>query len=331
MSPGDLAQVLCHLENDQKDPNLLVGFDLMDDAGVYRISDGLALVQTVDFFTPIVDDPYTYGQIAAANALSDVYAMGGKPMTALSISCFPATIEPEILAEILKGGQSKIKEAGAILLGGHTVTDEELKYGLSVTGTVEPFKVLSNAGAKAGDALILTKPIGTGVLTTAFKFDLIGEQELSEAASVMAALNKSASEAMQKIGADACTDITGFGLLGHSLEMAKASQVQFIIDSKKVPRMNLVMELIKEEAVPGGAYSNIAHFEEWISFDEGISKQEKIMFFDPQTSGGLLIAVPTEKAQLLLDEINRSQPGWAEIIGEIREKDCKSPTYIKVV
>lgn len=331
MSPGDLAQVLCHLDHDQKDPNLLVGFDLMDDAGVYRISEELALVQTLDFFTPIVDDPFLYGQIAAANALSDVYAMGAKPMTALSVSCFPVTVEPGVLAEILKGGQDKIKESGAVLLGGHTVTDEELKYGLSVTGTVHPSKVFTNAGAKAGDALILTKPIGTGILTTAFKFDLINEQELSEAAGVMSTLNKAASEAMQRVGAHACTDITGFGLLGHSLEMAKAGGVQLIIDSGKVPKMNRVAELIREEAVPGGAYSNMTHFDEWLTFRESIAMPEKIALFDPQTSGGLLIAVPSEKAERLLAEINGNQPDWARIIGEVTDKDSQSQKYIKII
>lgn len=330
MSPSDLAQVLCHLEYDQKDPNLLVGFDLMDDAGVYRISDELVLVQTLDFFTPIVDDPFMYGQIAAANALSDVYAMGAKPMTALSVSCFPVTVEPDILAEILKGGQDKIKEAGAVLLGGHTVTDEELKYGLSVTGTVHPSKVFTNAGARAGDVLILTKPIGTGILTTAFKFDLISEQELSEAAEVMSTLNKAASEAMQKIGAHACTDITGFGLLGHSLEMAKASGVQLIIDSGRVPKMARVAELIKEEAVPGGAYSNMTHFDEWLTFHENISMPEKIALFDPQTSGGLLISVPAEKSQQLLAETNRNQPDWARIIGEVTNRDSQSKKFITI-
>ena len=222
---SDLAQVLCHLDdNDKKrDPNLIVGFDKSDDAGVYKLSDELALVQTVDFFTPVVDDPYLYGQIAAANSLSDIYAMGGKPLTALNIACFSCSITPTILAEILNGGADKIKEAGAVLVGGHTVTDKEVKYGLSVTGLVEPSKVITNSGAKPGDVLILTKPLGTGILTTSFKFDLISDEELKEAANVMSTLNKTASEEMQKIGVNACTDITGFGLMGHSYEMAKGN------------------------------------------------------------------------------------------------------------
>lgn len=333
MSPSDLAQVLCHLDNHKKDknPNLLVGFDLMDDAGVYKISEDMALVQTVDFFTPVVDDPYMYGQIAAANALSDIYAMGAKPLTTLSIACFSTSVDSEVLAEILKGGQLKIKESGAVLLGGHTVTDEEVKYGLSVTGTVEPTKVLTNAGAKPGDVLILTKPIGTGILTTAFKLEMIGEQEIEEATIVMSTLNKGASEAMQKIGAHACTDITGFGLLGHSLEMAKASNVHLTIDSESVPTMERVIDLIEKKAIPGGTYSNKRFFEESVFFNEGISKQHKILLFDAQTSGGLLIAVSKDKAQQLLEEINKTDPNWAKVIGKIEEKDNQNQQYITVV
>lgn len=333
MSPSDLAQVLCHLDNHKQDenPNLLVGFDLMDDAGVYKISEEMALVQTVDFFTPVVDDPYMYGQIAAANALSDIYAMGAKPLTTLSIACFSTSVESEVLAEILKGGQSKIKESGAVLLGGHTVTDEEVKYGLSVTGTVEPTKVITNSGARPGDVLILTKPIGTGILTTAFKLEMIGEQEIKEATVVMSTLNKVASEAMQKIGVHACTDITGFGLLGHSLEMAKASNVQLTIDSGRVPVMDSVLDLIERKAIPGGTFSNMRYFEESVSFHDSISKGNKIVLFDAQTSGGMLIAVSEDKAQQLLEEINKTDPKWAKIIGQIEEKDSQNQQYITVV
>jgi selenide,water dikinase len=322
MGPADLAQVLCHLDNKNKstDPNLLIGFNTSDDAGVYKISPELALVQTVDFFTPIVDDPYLYGQIAAANSLSDVYAMGGKPLTVLNVACFSCSLDPAILAEILKGGEQKIREAGAILLGGHTVTDNEIKYGLSVTGIVDPKKVVTNSGAKAGDVLILTKPIGTGIITTAFKHDFIGEEELEEAATAMSTLNRDASEAMQKIGVNSCTDITGFGLLGHSCEMADGSGVELIIYSSKVPLMKRVLELIGEEFVPGGAYSNMQYFEKWINLDDCIGKANRIALFDPQTSGGLLISVPAENAQILLKELHENNVEWAEIIGEVVEK-----------
>lgn len=309
------------MDNDKNtDPNLIVGFDKSDDAGVYMVSPELALIQTVDFFTPVVDDPYLYGQIAAANALSDVYAMGGKPLTVLNVACFSCSLDPAVLAEILKGGAQKIKEAGATLVGGHTVTDNEIKYGLSVTGTINPKNVVTNSGAKPGDVLILTKPIGTGVLTTAFKFDAIGEAQLQEAASVMAALNKTASEEMQKLGVNACTDITGFGLLGHSCELANGSGAGIVIDSNKVPVMKMVMELIEKDFVPGGAYSNMGYFEKWVTFDDTISKAKRISLFDPQTSGGLLISVPEEKAQSLLDSLHANNVEWAEAIGRVVDK-----------
>jgi len=299
---------------------LIVGFDKFDDAGVYKISPELALVQTVDFFTPVVDDPYLYGQIAAANALSDVYAMGGKPLTVLNVACFSCSLNPAILAEILKGGAQKIKEAGAVLVGGHTVTDNEIKYGLSVTGTVDPQKVVTNSGAKSGDVLILTKPIGTGIITTSFKFDLIGDEGLHEAAVVMSTLNKVASELMQKIGVNACTDITGFGLLGHSYELAAGSGVGIKIYCSKVRLMKNVIELIEKGSVPGGAYSNMNYFGQWINFDDSISKANRISLFDPQTSGGLLISVPAEKAHELLKELHENLVEWAETIGEIVEE-----------
>ena len=313
---------MCQLDaNDQlHDPNLIVGFDKSDDAGVYKISPELALVQTVDFFTPVVDDPYLYGQIAAANSLSDVYAMGGKPLTVLNIACFSCSLEPAVLADILKGGAQKIKEAGAILVGGHTVTDKEMKYGLSVTGTVHPERVVTNSGAKPGDVLVLTKLIGTGIITTAFKFDVIGEEDLKEAALSMSTLNKAASEAMLKVGVHACTDITGFGLLGHSYEMADGSGVELKIDSAKVPLMSKVMELIRNDAVPGGAYANMQYFSPWIEFEDSVSQPEKMALFDPQTSGGLLISVSGEKVQELIREMQANSVVCAEIIGEVVSK-----------
>lgn len=220
----------------QPDPNLLVGLETCDDAGVYKINEDMALIQTVDFFTPVVDDPYSFGQIAAANALSDIYAMGGRPLTAMNIICFPiGKLELTVLAEILKGGADKIREAGAVLLGGHSVEDNEPKYGLSVTGIISPNKVLTNAGARAGDILILTKPLGIGIITTAIKGGLSSPDEILSVTAVMAALNKEAAEVMQEIGVNGCTDVTGFGLLGHASEMARASHVRMTLDSKKVP------------------------------------------------------------------------------------------------
>ncbi len=312
---------MCHLDdNDKKrDKNLIVGFDKSDDAGVYKLDEETALVQTVDFFTPVVDDPYLYGQIAAANSLSDVYAMGGKPLTALNIACYSCSITPQILAEILNGGANKIKEAGAVLAGGHTVTDKEVKYGLSVTGLIDPKKVVTNSGAKVGDLLILTKPLGTGIITTSFKFDLISEKELEEATKVMVTLNKLASEEMQKIGVNACTDITGFGLIGHSYEMAKGSNVAIEFDSSKIMIMDKVIELIKKDSVPGGAYSNKQFFEKWVSFNSSIEEAEKIALFDPQTSGGLLISVPEQKALKLLKNINEKSEIEAVIVGKVVE------------
>jgi selenide, water dikinase len=248
-SPDSLAKVLEHIEAkpEERDPNLIVGFDKSDDAGVYKLNEDLALVQTVDFFTPVANDPFTFGQIAAANALSDVYAMGGKPLTALNLACFSANIGSDILAEILKGGAEKIKEAGATIAGGHTISDDEIKYGVSVTGIINPKNVITNSGSKEGDLLILTKPIGSGVLTTALKIEFITDEEFNnEAAIVMKTLNKTASEEMQKIGVNSCTDITGFGLIGHSYEMASGSNVAIEIDSKKVPFMNKVMDLVKD-------------------------------------------------------------------------------------
>ncbi len=324
---------MCHLDKntDNRDPNLLVGFDMSDDAGVYQISPDIALVQTVDFFTPIVDDPFLYGQIAAANSLSDIYAMGGKPLTALSIACFSCSLDPNILVEILKGGEDKIKESGTILLGGHTVTDEEIKYGLSVTGTIHPDKVVTNSGAKPGDLLILTKPIGTGIITTAFKFDMISEAETKEATTNMATLNRAASEAMQRVGVNACTDVTGFGLLGHGCEMANGSKVVIRINREKVPVMAGVLALIEREAVPGGAFANRKYFQDLIAFDAAVSETLRIALFDPQTSGGLLISVPHEKADELMAEINSGNESRAVIIGEVFAKEEGSNIAIKVL
>ncbi len=317
--PGDLAAVLSHLKDLEStvDPNLLVGLKTSDDAGVYKISDDLALIQTVDFFTPIVDDPYTFGLVAATNALSDVYAMGGKPLTALNICCFSTGVDSEALADILRGGADKIMEAGAVLLGGHTVTDNEIKYGVSVTGLVHPGKVVTNAGSKPGDLLVLTKPIGTGILSTALKNDAIGEEAYMEAIQSMTTLNKAASYVMQRVGVNACTDVTGFSLMGHSYEMASASGVQFRIFASEVPLMEGVLALAAKEYVPGGAYANRKHFGQWVNFKNEISDPLKLAFFDPQTSGGLLMSVEKGKAGLLIEELKKENVVRSRIIGEV--------------
>lgn len=324
--PGDLSKVLSHLRDLENvvDPNLIVGIRTSDDAGVYRISPDYALIQTVDFFTPIVDDPYIFGQIAAANALSDVYAMGGKPLTALNICCFSTGVDSEVLAEILRGGAEKILEAGAVLLGGHTVTDNEIKYGVSVTGFVHPDKVAANAGAKTGDVLVLTKPIGTGILSTAFKNNVIGEGELQIAVQSMTTLNKAASEVMQEVGINACTDVTGFSISGHMYEMASASGVQCRMFASKLPIMGGVFEMIEKEYIPGGAFANKKHFGQWVDFREDVPEGYKTVVFDPQTSGGLLMSVERDKVDQLIKGLKEQRVLSTQIIGEVVENGTES-------
>lgn len=320
--PGALAKVMAHMNMQERkdDPNLLVGFGTCDDAGVYKIAPDYSLIQTVDFFTPIVDDPYTFGAIAATNALSDVYAMGGTPLTALNICCFSTGLDPSVYAEILQGGLDKVTEAGAVVLGGHTVTDNEVKFGVSVTGFVHPDKVLTNGGAKAGDVLILTKPLGTGVISTAFKNSIIEEEAMTEAINSMSTLNKAGAEAAQHIGVNACTDVTGFGLSGHSYEVAAASNVSIRINISKLPIMKGVLELIEKDCIPGGGYANRSHYEKWVEFEGEISEAKKALVFDPQTSGGLLISVPREKAKDLVTDLESRRTLSSQIIGEVFPK-----------
>lgn len=297
---------------------MLVGTDTADDAGVYRLSEDLALVQTVDFFTPIVDDPYCYGQIAAANALSDIYAMGAKPLSALNIVCFPVeTLPLEILAEILRGGADKAAEAGIPIIGGHTIKDHEPKYGLAVLGVVNPRSVVTNAGARPGDALVLTKPLGSGVASTAIKAGLATPELAQQATDSMATLNRAASEAMLVVGAKACTDITGFGLLGHLHEMTVASGVSAVVRFHSVPTLPGVIELIDAGVAPGGTYANRTHLASTVSYATEITSAQGLLLCDAQTSGGLLIAVAQDKAQALLDELLIRRVDSASIIGEI--------------
>jgi selenide,water dikinase len=288
-----------------------------DDAGVYKLTDDLAIVQTVDFFTPIVDDPYTFGQIAVANALSDVYAMGGQPLTAMNIVCFPSkTLDISVLRDILRGGIDKMREAGVVLVGGHSVDDLELKYGLSVTGTVHPKRVLTKGGAKPGDHLILTKPIGTGIINTAAKARMAGEKVIETVAQSMAALNKAASEAMLQVGVNACTDITGFGLLGHACEMIQDSQVGLKIRSVSVPIFPETQGLARMGLIPGGTSRN-KEFRSRMVDSAGIGDVMMDILFDPQTSGGLFMSVSADKAGLLLAKLKEAGVADAAIVGEV--------------
>jgi selenide,water dikinase len=298
MAPGPLAQVLRQLPT-VADENFLTAAIPFADAGVYRISADCALVQSVDFFTPIVNDPRTFGRIAAANALSDIYAMGGKPLTVMNLVGFPACLEHDVLVEILKGGAEKVHEAGAVIVGGHTVEDDEPKYGLAVTGLVDPKKLVTTAGAKPGDVLVLTKPLGVGILATALKGEVINEAQMAEAIRGMETLNRAASQAMLEVGVNACTDITGFGLLGHALELAEASRVGLEIEAAALHVYPQVMELAALGLVPVGSYRNREHYLPKVVNRERLAPEIVDILADPQTSGGLLIVVAADKlAQL---------------------------------
>jgi selenide,water dikinase len=286
------------------DPNVLVGIATSDDAGVYKISDQLALVQTVDFFTPIVDDPYDFGRIAAANALSDIYAMGATPLTALNICAFPIDdLDHEVLARILEGGAEIARQAGVSILGGHTIKDAEPKYGMAVTGTVHPDHIVTNAGARPGDLLLLTKPIGTGILCTALKRGEIDEEAMAPAIVQMARLNDRASKAMVANDAHAATDVTGFGLLGHAREMARASRVALVIDADSVPVYDGVLGLIANGIVPAGTRDNATDHERFTTFAATVSNAQRLLLSDATTSGGLLIAIHPDNAGRLQYEL----------------------------
>jgi len=316
VGPEVLSQVLRHLPKIQN-PNLLVGLDTSDDAAVYRLNDDTAVIQTVDFFTPMVDDPYLFGQIAAANALSDVYAMGGMPLLALNIVCFPSCLSPEILGEILRGGADKVAEAGAVIAGGHSVQDDEPKYGLAVTGMVHPEKVYSNASASQGDVLILTKPLGTGIINTGIKADMVSKEVMEKAVQTMATLNKEAARAMLEIGASACTDITGFGFLGHAAEMVKASGLSLTVFAGEVPVLPGARDLARMGIIPAGAYNNRRHLADQVYIAEGVTREEADIFFDPQTSGGLLISVHPDKAERLIKRLHNTGAEEARIVGQL--------------
>ncbi|SHJ51313.1 selenophosphate synthase [Tepidibacter formicigenes DSM 15518] len=305
---------------------LLVGLDTADDAAVYKLNEEMALIQTLDFFTPVVDNPYLFGQIAATNSLSDVYAMGGKPIVAMNIVCFPSCSDMSILGEILKGGHDKVKESGALLVGGHSVDDKEPKYGLSVSGIVHPHKVLSNSNAKEGDVLILTKPIGIGIINTAIKAEIVDKNIEDEAVKIMTHLNKYAAKSFDEIPVNSVTDITGFGLLGHALEMAKGSNVSIEIDSQKVPIIESALEFASMGIIPAGMYRNRDYISKDVYY-EGVKDSIMDVLYDPQTSGGLLISVDEDKGEELVKSIIKNKGMEAKIIGKVTKKEEK---YIKV-
>ena len=297
-----------------------MGIDHLDDAGVYRLTEDIALVQTTDFFPPIVDDPFSFGQIAAANALSDIYAMGGKPLTVMNLIAFPIKkMDGNILKEILKGGYSKIQESGAIIVGGHSIDDTDIKYGLSVTGTIHPDKILTNANARPGDRLVLTKPLGTGIIGTALKGEMASQGAVKKITQSMTTLNRVACEVMVEVGANACTDITGFGLLGHALEMAIASDVAIAIQSQSVPIFPEAEEYASMGMVPGGTRRNRDFAACKVEILGHVPDIKMDILYDAQTSGGLLISVEGERVQMLLGQLHRRGVKWATIIGEVLE------------
>ncbi|GBD11115.1 Selenide, water dikinase [bacterium HR23] len=301
-------------------PNLLVGVETGDDAAVYRLGDGLALVLTTDFFPPIVDDPYWYGAIAVANSLSDVYAMGGKPLIALNILAWPMGQLEEELRLTLRGGYAKAQEADCLIVGGHTIDDKEPKYGLAVVGLIDPQQVVRNVGARPGDLLVLTKPLGTGVITTAAKQGLADPQVLERATQVMAHLNKSASEAMVEAGVHACTDITGYGLIGHLLGMVKGSEVGARLRLSQIPVLEGVWDLLEEGIAPGGTHRNLNSVGKLVRWGEGIPRTAQLLLCDAQTSGGLLMAVPPPHLPTLQEALQkRGEQGW--VVGEITAED----------
>lgn len=311
-------QVLHRLEH-AEDANLLVGLDTADDAAVYRLTDRCALISTLDFFPPIVDDPATFGAVAAANALSDVYAMGGEPRLAMNIVCFPAALPVEVLGAIMEGSSRKLREAGVLLVGGHSLEDREVKYGLAVSGFVDPAKMKTNAGARAGDVLVLTKPIGTGVVTTALKYGALDDEAAAAAVESMTMLNRDASRLMVELDASAATDVTGFGLIGHAVEMAEASKVTLSIEASRVPLFPRVRELVGRRRLrPRTLDENRRFFGERVRFRDGLDRALADLLHDPQTSGGLLIAAPPDRAAQLLGRLGAAGVG-AAVIGEAVE------------
>jgi selenide,water dikinase len=312
LAPSDLAQVLSKLPKQDFSKDVIVGFETSDDAAVFRLTDQVALVQTVDFFTPIADDPELYGRIAAVNSLNDVYAMGGVPISALSIVCYPQKGDWDVLHKIMLGGQTAMNQENVVVIGGHSVDDQEIKFGFAVTGLIHPEKVIKNSGAKAGDVLVLTKPIGTGVISTGIKFGKASKKTIETAMKIMTISASHASKVMQQVSANGCTDITGFGLLGHAYEMAKASELTFRIESEKIPLLPDVISLIEQKMLTRGDKNNRVYVGETIEIAANVSKEMQSALFDPQTAGGLLISLAEKNAEQLIKEVE-----GAKIIGRV--------------
>ena len=318
--PAQLEEILSHLPV-AVDPDILVNIDTHDDAGVYRINDDLALVITTDFFPPMVSDPYEFGQIAAANAISDVYAMGGTPVLGLNIMMFPASKLPmEAYAEILKGGYAKASEAGVKIIGGHTIDDPVPKYGLAVTGFVHPNKLVTNRGAKPGDLLILTKPVGTGIIMAGHRLGMASDKDLEEAKKNMKQLNMKGAAIMQKYNIKGATDITGFGLAGHALKMARGSNVSMTLNMRSVPLIGITLSLVDEGCIPGACFTNLDYAEKDLSVSDSLGYNHKMIAFDAQTSGGLLISAPPGIAEKILAELKNEGALYPAIIGKVTDQ-----------
>lgn len=326
IGPGVLHEVLSGLPRFHNS-NLLVGFDTKDDACVYKINEDIVVIQTVDFFPPMVDDPYTFGQIAAANALSDIYAMGGNPATAMNLLCFPSCLDTSIIKEILAGGYDKVKEAGAVIAGGHTIADPTPKYGLCVSGFAHPSEILANSSAKTGDILIITKPLGIGIMNTAAKAELLTESKLKKVASIMSTLNKYAKECASGLEVHSCTDVTGFSLIGHSYEMASGSNKTIEIFSKAVPIIDEALEYAKMGIIPEGMYNNLDYLKDKFELESEITQELQDVLLDPQTSGGLLLAISENHAKEFLSRIEEFTP-YARVVGQVLDKGYK-PIVIK--
>ncbi len=324
MGPKALSQVLRKVGvSDEKNKKVLVGLNKPDDASAYQLDDNRVLLQSVDYFTPIVDDPYLFGQIAAVNALSDIYAMGGKPITAMNIVGFPECLEEDVLVEILRGGRDKVSESQAVITGGHTVNDEEPKYGLSVTGLVNKENLVTNSQSEVGDLLILTKPLGTGIIATAIKGGMLEENRESDAIQAMLTLNNKAVDIMEEFKVNACTDVTGFGLLGHCWELAKGSGVGVELYLDQIPLFSQVEEFINLGMVPAGTYNNRDYLADIIDFETSIKEELELPLFDPQTSGGLLISISEDKAKQFLEKLKEAKINKAKIIGKITNQETR--------
>ena len=321
MDPGVLAQVLRPLQelfSTEGHPELLVGLGVADDAAVYRLNDQQAIISTIDFFTPVVDDPYDYGAIAAANAMSDVYAMGGEVLFALNVAAFPPDMDPALVTEILRGGAEKVQEAGGLIAGGHTIQDREPKYGLAVIGLAHPERIFTKGGARPGDRLLLSKPLGTGTISTALKRGVAQAEHVAAMVASMKRLNRGAARAARAVGVRAATDVTGFGLLGHAVEMVQAGEVGFRLRMEAIPFLPGALEYAAEWIFPGGAHNNRAFYQAHVRFSPAIPEERQMLLWDPQTSGGLLMAVPADRLEAFLAGCReQDQPVW--VVGEVIE------------